>query len=188
MDKLRQFETSRRGLLRYVATGSAATLAVLLIAPEARAATGHAASSPAVESGVDALDYQGLCAEYRNAIRDFPLPLPDGWSFPPESQWEDPGAGVAWERGNGIAEAFNHWQRGVAMSAREAHERGDDVEADRLLDVLTTGSKSPTGRAVFEDIDDALATRLVAPARGGTGHARGLRSRDFSALMNFVGA
>jgi hypothetical protein len=134
----------------------------------------HAAAPPAAGF----TDIAGIRDEYRKAIAAFPLLLPAGWVFPPESRLSEAEPGMQWERGAAAAEAYFFWQGAVVSEAEAAHARGDEASAARLLDSLEAGYRSSVRRAVLEDPDDGFlggATR-----RGGPVHAA--RNGDFSAL------
>lgn len=180
---------SRRTLLYAAAAGSGALLGGLASVSGATAASTSAVSQGGrTISGADAvLDIHGVRAEYRQAIAAFPLNLPDGWSFPPESRKQDEGSGVTWEKGNGAAEAYFFWQFAVASAAQEAHLRGEEVEATRFLDVLESGYETPLRRSVVEDPEGVFIAEVIRPARGVSSAARGAASgADFGPLMNAV--
>lgn len=181
---------SRRTVLYAAAAGSGVLLGGLV---PVGGATAAASNSTAYQGGrtiadMDAfLDIDGVRAEYQQAIVAFPLNLPDGWSFPPDSRQQDEGPGVMWEKGNGVAEAYFFWQFAVASAAHEAHLRGEEAEAARFLDVLEAGYSTPLRRAIVDDPEGAFVTEAVGPVRGGGAAARGSASKaDFGPLMHAV--
>ena len=192
MAKTDQISVTRRTLLQVVTVGSGVLLGSL-IPTSANAAAPLASAGAAVPvagqtAGTAAFtDIQGVWAEYGEAIANFPLALPEGWSFPAESAMRNSEPDVQWEVGCGNTEAYLCWQRAVATAAHEAHQRGDHDEADRLLDLLEAGYDSPTRRAVIKDPDNAFLAMAVRPARSADGAARGSATGgDFSTLMDAV--
>lgn len=180
---------SRRAVLYAAAAGSGVLLGGLASASGATAASDSAAvqSNRTIANTPAFLDIHGVRAEYQQAIANFPISLPDGWSFPPDSQEQDEGPGVMWEKGNGVAEAYFFWQFAVASSAHEAHLRGEEAEVACFLDVLETGYKTSLRSKIVEDPEGAFLADVIRPARGGGAAARGLASNaDFGPLMNAV--
>ncbi|MBW9110157.1 hypothetical protein [Microbacterium ureisolvens] len=176
---------SRRTLLQVAAVGSGIVLGAWIPSAGAAAAPAGAAAEGSGLEGF--IDIDGVHAEYRAAISNFRLPLPTGWSFPAESAVREPEPNVMWEQGTGEFEAYLYWQRAVATAAQDAHLRGDDAEADRLLDALESGYNSSTRRGLIDDPDNLFVTVTIGPARGGNPTARGgVAERDFSRLMEAV--
>lgn len=114
-------------------------------------------------------DANGVREEYRRAVQEFPLPLPDRYYFPAESRVTDlEGArGSRYDIGAGGAEAFMFWQSSMAVASYAAHLRGDSGVARRYLDELSSGTASDVGRMYLEDPDGLYLRATVAPARGG---------------------
>ena len=180
---------SRRTLLYVAAAGSGALLGSFVPAAGAIASPDSTAlSSGRKIADMDVfLDIDGLRAEYRQATATFPISLPAGWSFPPESRQQDTGPGVMWEKGNGVAEAYFFWQFAVATAAHEAHLQGHKLDADRFLDVLEAGYSTPIRRAVIDDPDAAFVTEAIQPARSENATARGtVGGGNFGPLMHAV--
>lgn len=148
-----------------------------LALPPAAAATEQARPSDAYT------DINGIWAEYREAIVDYPLPEPQGWSFPPHSALRDSAPGNLWERGHGRAEAYLNWQRASVEAAFAAWSRGDSAEANRILDQLQIGYESPTRRAYVDDPDNWFIHEGIRLARSSSTEAG-----DFVPLMRMVGS
>lgn len=180
---------SRRAVLYAAAAGSGVLLGGLVSISGASAvstSTTHQGGQ-AIAGANKFLDIHGLRDEYRQAVATFPLSLPDGWSFPPESRKQDEGAGVLWEKGSGAAEVYFFWQFAVASAAHEAHTRGDGAQAARLLDILEAGYQTPLRRRIVEDPNGTFIVDVIGPARGAGATARGLASSaNFDPLMNAV--
>lgn len=189
MTKNDEKTVSRRTLFQFAAVGTGFLLGGFVPAAHATAAPRSAtlANSREIAGMGTFLDIDGVRAEYRKAIAKFPLTLPVGWSFPPESKQQDSEPGVRWEKGNGEAEAYFFWQYAVATAAHEAHLQGDAVEANRLLDALEAGYLTPTRRAVIDDPEAVFVAEAIQPARGANAAARGtVAGGDFGPLMNVV--
>ena len=188
MNNLDGRPVSRRTVLYAAAAGSGVLLGGLASAGSATAAsrsTGSRADGTTAEMEAF-LDVNGVRAEYQQAIATFPLNLPDGWSFPPDSRVPDR-PGVMWEKGSGVAEAYFFWQFAVASAAHEAHMRGEEAEAGRFLDVLESGYRTSLDRKIVEDPDGAFLVEVIGPARGRGALARGsAATADFGPLMNAV--
>jgi hypothetical protein len=182
---------SRRTFFQVAAIGAGVVAAGLLPVSDAAAASKRRLPSEGGEVADSSrfLTIEEVRAEYRAEIVDFPLSLPAGWSFPPESKREDTVPGALWEEGNGTAEAYFFWQYATAAAAQQAHSRGDDFEADRFLDALEAGYGSPTRRAVLDDPEAVFIREAVQPARRGNVAARGAGGgRDFTTLMQLAAA
>lgn len=136
------------------------------------------------------INLEGVRREYRDAVSTFPLALPEGWSFPPESSAREaasplaPTASSLWESGSGHVEVYMYWLRAVASAACDAHAGGNDQIASRLLDDLETGYSTSERRMAILDPANQLLGLVVDPARGGGSTAR--HSVDFTNLMSIA--
>lgn len=116
---------------------------------------------PAPIDGLDAVN-----AEYREAARVFPFPLPDGWAFPAETALIGQGLPDGWQHGDGYTQAFAFWQAATATAAfADFNRNGGDVAAH--LDALTAGYESPVRAMYIDDPDLTYLDEVVAPAYAG---------------------
>ncbi|WP_139327462.1 hypothetical protein [Microbacterium sp. RURRCA19A] len=192
MDYPTQGALSRRALLRVALIGAGALTGAIAAPTAASAATERSIPTNRIDTSPRPIfvGLEEVRAEYKEAVRTFPLALPQGWSFPADSsagQTDSPSSQAApslWEKGFGHVEVFMYWLSAVAAAACDAHARSDNQSADELLDLLEAGFATPQRRMAIPDPENLLLGLLVDPARGGGSQAR--HSADFTNLRSIA--
>lgn len=188
---------SRRTLLQLATAGPAAALLISEI--PAQATTGIANLPPgeatpgAIANYLKKTQVSGMArlaeiqTEYRNATAIFPLVLPDGWTFPPDSGLSDPTPGAFWERGMGVSAAYLNWQRAVAAAAYAGYQKGDSKTTKHYLDLLEAGYDTDVRRAAIADPDEKFTGgHSDGTGSGSEGPLKAARNGDFALLRQFT--
>lgn len=115
------------------------------------------------------MNADGVRHEYERAATIFPFELPEGYAFPVEPILI--GENDGYQVGYGVSEAFQFWTGATATAAYAAHERGNDAEAGRLLEILEEGYVSPV-RSLYMDPEHPgeqgpALTNDIRPAQNG---------------------
>ncbi len=147
------------------------------LAPSADAAE---ATDPAtLRASGGPLGIEGVRSEYREAINQWPFPLPANYSMPAETRLsEERGVVTELERGSGVADAFFVWASLTAVAAATASKRGDGEAAQQHLTVLANAYNSQLARTVVDDPNRTYITEFIDPAR---------TRNDFSPIVALYG-
>lgn len=112
-------------------------------------------------------DYAGISAEYQRAVDSFPLPLPDGFSFPAEYQGGPPSEPTQYEAGNGYITPYFLAQCAYGSEAINAHEGGDEEAASENLHLVIDVTYTEAFDMFVEGPSRGFVTSVLEPALDG---------------------
>ncbi len=112
-------------------------------------------------------DYAGISAEYQRAIDSFPLPLPEGFTFPTEYQGGPPSEPTQYEAGNGYITPYFLAQCAYGSAAITAHVGGDEDAATENLHLAIDVTYTEAFDMFVEDPSRGFVTGVLEPALDG---------------------
>lgn len=124
------------------------------------------ASCSSDENGGDFLTWEQKNAEYKDAVADFPYPLPAGVSFPPESPGEQEG-GSLYGKGLGEGDAWFFWECAHQRNFLESNEPNPQ-EATTSLDLLNKFTDTEWYKKHVEDPEKNYNKALTSARLGDT--------------------
>lgn len=112
------------------------------------------------------LDYDGMNAEYRATVADFPYERAPRWDFPADAIAAEPG--TKYQIGSGEVAAYFAWLIALERAAVWAHLAGDVAEARRLVEVAAIFPTAPTFQRYNDpDVPVTWFDAVIVPARAG---------------------
>lgn len=103
--------------------------------------------------------------EYERLLPAFPFTMPPGYRLPAASAWplQVGERAIPWALG----EQYFTWRGAVASSAVSAHECGDEVTRDELLNDIRDSYRSDLRRSIIDDPNEGYIVDVIEPALHG---------------------